>query len=110
MGGIVLITARNISRTCNCYDFRGQQVIARGPVAAFEIIKQLGGERWGLFCINSAHPFENLGSNLLEILAMICIPAADLYTYGLFANNTRQGLLFWMVFVIFVILVGKCRW
>jgi len=37
---------------------------------------------------------------------MICIPAALIYTYGLFANNTRQAWLFWMVFVIFVILVG----
>jgi K+-transporting ATPase ATPase A chain len=38
---------------------------------------------------------------------MISIPAALIYTYGLFANNTKQAwLLFWMVFIIFVVLVG----
>ena len=85
------------------------QYIARGPVAAFEIIKQLGENGGGFFGINSAHPFENPngGTNLIETLAMICIPAALIYTYGLFANNTKQAwLLFWMVFAIFVVLVG----
>ncbi len=85
------------------------QYIARGPVAAFEMIKQLGENGGGFFAINSAHPFENPngGTNLIEILAMICIPAALIYTYGLFANNTKLAwLLFWMVFAIFVILVG----
>lgn len=85
------------------------QVIARGPVAHFESIKQLGENGGGFFAINSAHPFENPNgaSNLIEILAMVCIPAALIYTYGLFANNTKQAwLLFWMVFIIFVVLIG----
>lgn len=85
------------------------QVIARGPVAHFEIIKQLGENGGGFFTINSAHPFENPNgaTNLIEILAMICIPAALIYTYGLFANNTKQAwLLFWIVFIIFVVVLG----
>ena len=85
------------------------QVIARGPVAHFEIIKQLGENGGGFFAINSAHPFENPSnaSNLIETLAMVCIPAALIYTYGLFANNTKQAwLLFWMIFIIFVVLIG----
>jgi potassium-transporting ATPase potassium-binding subunit len=85
------------------------QTIARGPVAHFEIIKQLGENGGGFFGINSAHPFENPNgaSNLLEIIAMVSIPAALIYTYGLFANNTKQAwLLFWMVFVIYAILIG----
>ena len=85
------------------------QYIARGPVAAFESIKQLGENGGGFFGINSAHPFENPNgaTNLIEILAMISIPAALIYTYGIFANNIKQAwLLFWMVFTIFVILVG----
>lgn len=85
------------------------QYIARGPVAAFESIKQLGENGGGFFGINSAHPFENPNgaTNLIEILAMISIPAALIHTYGIFANNTKQAwLLFWMVFTIFVILVG----
>ncbi|MBD2308827.1 potassium-transporting ATPase subunit A [Chroococcidiopsis sp. FACHB-1243] len=84
------------------------QVIARGPVAHFEIIKQLGENGGGFFGINSAHPFENPNAftNLVEILAMVSIPAALIITYGIFANNEKQGwLLFWMVFIIFVTLV-----
>ena len=87
----------------------GTQYIARGPVASFEMIKQLGENGGGFFGVNSAHPFENPNSlsNLIEIIAMICIPAALIYTYGVFANNIKQAwLLFWIVFVIFVVLVG----
>ncbi|MEH2071134.1 MAG: potassium-transporting ATPase subunit KdpA [Nostoc sp.] len=85
------------------------QYIARGPVASFEAIKMLGENGGGFFGANSAHPFENPNgaSNLIETIAMISIPAALIYTYGVFANNIKQAwLLFWMVFVIFVVLVG----
>lgn len=85
------------------------QYIARGPVAHFESIKQLGENGGGFFGINSAHPFENPNpaSNLLEIIAMVCIPAALIITYSIFAGNKKQGwLLFWMVLIIFVVLVG----
>ncbi|NDJ23123.1 potassium-transporting ATPase subunit A [Nostoc sp. B(2019)] len=87
----------------------GTQYLARGPVASFEMIKMLGENGGGFFGVNSAHPFENPNgaSNLIETIAMISIPAALIYTYGLFANNIKQAwLLFWMVFVIFVILIG----
>jgi potassium-transporting ATPase potassium-binding subunit len=87
----------------------GTQYLAIGPVASFEMIKLLGENGGGFFGVNSAHPFENPNgaSNLIEMIAMISIPAALIYTYGIFANNIKQAwLLFWMVFVIFVILVG----
>ena len=85
------------------------QAIATGPVAHFEMIKQLGENGGGFFAINSAHPFENPNgaSNLLETIAMVCIPAALIYTYGVIAGNIKQGwLLFWMVFIIFVVLIS----
>ncbi len=85
------------------------QAIARGPVAHFEIIKQLGENGGGFFAINSAHPFENPNpaTNLLETVAMVCIPTALIVTYGIFASNKKQGwLLFGMVFVIFLVLIG----
>ncbi|KAF3890103.1 MULTISPECIES: potassium-transporting ATPase subunit KdpA [Nostocales] len=81
------------------------QAIARGPVAHFEIIKQLGENGGGFFAINSAHPFENPNgfSNLIEIVAMLSIPTSLIYTYGLFANNTKQSwLVYGMVGVIYV--------
>lgn len=84
------------------------QVIARGPVAHFEIIKQLGENGGGFFGMNSAHPFENPNgfTNLVETIAMVSIPAALIFTYSIFAGNKKQGwLLFWMVFIIFVVLI-----
>lgn len=86
----------------------GTQYLARGPVASFEMIKMLGENGGGFFSANSAHPFENpnSASNLLEMIAMIAIPAAMIYAYGIFAKNIKQAwLLFWMVFVVFVILI-----
>ncbi|BAT51583.1 potassium-transporting ATPase subunit A [Nostoc sp. NIES-3756] len=86
----------------------GTQYIARGPVASFEMIKMLGENGGGFFAANSAHPFENPNgaTNFIESIAMIAIPAAMIYTYGVFAKNIRQAwLLFWMVFIVFVILV-----
>jgi potassium-transporting ATPase potassium-binding subunit len=86
----------------------GSQYIARGPLASFEMIKQLGENGGGFFGANSAHPLENPNavSNLLETLAMVAIPSALIFTYGIFADNLKQAwLLFWMVFVIFLALV-----
>jgi potassium-transporting ATPase potassium-binding subunit len=81
------------------------QAIALGPVAHFEIIKELGENGGGFFAINSAHPFENPNgfTNLIQILAMISIPTSLIYTYGVIANNRKQAwLVFGMVFIIYV--------
>jgi potassium-transporting ATPase potassium-binding subunit len=85
------------------------QYIARGTVAHFEIIKQLGENGGGFFGINSAHPFENPNgfSNLIETVIMVIIPASLIYTYGVIAGNKKQGwLIFGMVFIIYVILIA----
>ncbi|GAB4227095.1 MAG: potassium-transporting ATPase subunit KdpA [Elainellaceae cyanobacterium] len=85
------------------------QYIARGPVAHFEIIKELGENGGGFFGINSAHPFENPNglTNFITCFTLVAIPAALIFTYSIFANNRKQGwLLFWMVFVVFSVLTG----
>jgi K+-transporting ATPase ATPase A chain len=85
------------------------QVIAVGPIAHFEIIKQLGENGGGFFAMNSSHPFENPNafSNLLATIAMVSIPSSLIYTYGIFANNKRQAWLVWgMVVAIFIVLIG----
>ena len=85
------------------------QFIARGPVAHFEVIKQLGENGGGFFGINSAHPLENPNgfTNLFETLIMLIIPAGFIFTYGYIAKNIKQGwLLFWMIFLIFVIFIA----
>jgi K+-transporting ATPase ATPase A chain len=85
------------------------QWIARGPVAHFEIIKELGENGGGFFGINSAHPFENPNNfaNLLETVIMMVIPAGLIITYGIMAGNPKQGwLIFWMVFILYGILIA----
>lgn len=88
-----------------------QQTIAVGPVASQVAIKQLGTNGGGFFGVNSAHPFENPTplSNLLEMLAILLIPAALCYTFGQMVGDTRQG---WAVLaamlVIFVPLAVGC--
>jgi potassium-transporting ATPase potassium-binding subunit len=73
------------------------QAIARGPVAHYEILKQIGENGGGFFAINSAHPFENPSAftNLLQIVGMVMIPSSFIYTYGEIANNRKQA---WLVY------------
>ena len=70
-----------------------EQVLAVGPAASQIAIKQLGTNGGGFFNVNSAHPFENPTplSNFLEILAILLIPAALCYTFGVMVGDTRQG-------------------
>lgn len=84
------------------------QSLAIGPVASLESIKHLGTNGGGFFGVNSAHPFENPNAltNVLEILAMWCIPAALPFTYGLMVKNRRQGLvLFGTMFAILLVML-----
>jgi K+-transporting ATPase ATPase A chain len=69
------------------------QVIALGPVASQEAIKQLGTNGGGFFNVNAAHPFENPTalSNYLNIFSMLSISAALVYTFGQMVGNRRQG-------------------
>jgi len=81
-----------------------QQVIPMGPVASQEAIKQLGTNGGGFFNANSAHPFENPTplSNLLEMLAILLIPAGLTFTYGKMVGSKRQG---WTIFIVMMILL-----
>lgn len=82
------------------------QAIARGPVAHFEMIKELGENGGGFFAINAAHPFENPNglTNLIQLVAILSIPTSLIYTYGLFANNVKQA---WLIYLIpLSILIG----
>ena len=71
----------------------GAQTIAQGPVASQEAIKELGTNGGGFFNVNSAHPFENPSgfTNLVEMLAVLIIPAALIFTYGRMTGRRRQG-------------------
>ena len=70
-----------------------KQVVALGPVASQEAIKELGTNGGGFFNANSAHPFENPSpfTNLVELWLIFAIPAGLTYTYGRMARDARQG-------------------
>jgi K+-transporting ATPase ATPase A chain len=71
-----------------------RQSIALGPVASQAAIKQLGTNGGGYFNANAAHPLENPTplTNLLEMLAILLIPAAFCHTFGVMVGDKRQGL------------------
>jgi K+-transporting ATPase ATPase A chain len=80
-----------------------KQTIPLGPVASQIAIKQLGTNGGGFFNANSAHPFENptAFSNLLEMLALVLIPAASVYTFGIMIGSKKHAwLLFFAMFVL----------
>ena len=74
-----------------------KQVIAMGPVASQEAIKQLGTNGGGFFNANAAHPFENPNplTNFLSMFLIFAIPAGLTYTFGRMAKDQRQG---WALF------------
>ena len=84
---------------------QAKQIIPLGPVASQVAIKQLGTNGGGFFNANGAHPFENPSglTNLLETLAILLIPAALLYTYGLWIGSKRHA---WILFFVMLLLWG----
>ena len=75
----------------------GKQVIAMGPFASQEAIKQLGTNGGGPLNANAAHPYENPNplTNFLSLFAIFAISAGLTYTFGRMAGNQRQG---WALF------------
>jgi potassium-transporting ATPase potassium-binding subunit len=69
------------------------QTIAVAPAASQEAIKLLGTNGGGIFNVNSAHPFENptAFTNFFEMLTVLIIPAALVFTYGRMVGSRRQG-------------------
>ena len=80
------------------------QTIARGPVAAFAAIKQLGTNGGGFFGANSAHPFENpdFYSNLIECVAILLIPMACVWLFGHITGRKKDALVIFAVMLAFL--------
>jgi K+-transporting ATPase ATPase A chain len=79
------------------------QVIAQGPIASQESIKELGTNGGGFMNANSAHPFENPTpfSNFIEMLLIFAIPSGLTYTLGRMTGSQKHG---WAVFAAMAVL------
>jgi potassium-transporting ATPase potassium-binding subunit len=90
-----------------------KQVLAMGPVASQEAIKQLGTNGGGFFNANAAHPFENPNAltNFLSLFLIFLIPAALTYMFGRMARDQKQGwALLAAMSLMFFIGVGVAYW
>ncbi|TDG09253.1 potassium-transporting ATPase subunit KdpA [Paraburkholderia guartelaensis] len=85
------------------------QTLAMGPVASQVAIKMLGTNGGGFFNANSAHPYENPtpASNVIEMLAILIIPAALCLVFGNVVGDRRQGVAVLAVMTVaFAVAVG----
>jgi K+-transporting ATPase ATPase A chain len=83
------------------------QIIARGPVASLEAIKQLGTNGGGFFNANSAHPFEDPSAltTVMEMIAMGVISSGLVWTFGRFLKNRKQAVVLY-VFLTAILVIG----
>jgi K+-transporting ATPase ATPase A chain len=87
------------------------QIIAQGPVAALEFIKNLGTNGGGFFNANGAHPYANPTplTNFLGLLAMAVLPASLMITFGRITRRPRAGWVLLMVMVaLFIVGLVVC--
>ncbi|MGE3313180.1 MAG: potassium-transporting ATPase subunit KdpA, partial [Limisphaerales bacterium] len=81
-----------------------EQAIARGPVAAFVSIKQLGTNGGGFFGPNSTHPLENptFWTNVLSSACVILIPMASVWMFARIVGRLRHGTVVFGVMLFFL--------
>lgn len=82
------------------------QTIARGPVAGFLAIKQLGTNGGGFFGPNCTHPLEGPGllANLMSLLAIPIIPMACVWVFGRIVGRPRHAVVIAAVMAAFLVL------
>jgi K+-transporting ATPase ATPase A chain len=117
VGALVLVwqgAPMNFHPYIQATDLEGaRQTIAQGPVAALEIIKNLGTNGGGFFNANGAHPFESPTplANFIEMLAIAVLPAAFTHIYGVMVGRPRHGWILYQVMVLlFVAGLLICGW
>jgi K+-transporting ATPase ATPase A chain len=107
LGGVVFVwqgVPLNLSSYTQAQTLEGlPQVIAQGPAAALEVIKNLGTNGGGFFNANGAHPYANPTplTNFLALLAIAVLPAALPIAFGYQVGRPRAG---WALLLIMVVL------
>lgn len=106
LGGLVFVwqgVPLNLSPYTEARTMEGpMQTIAQGPVAALEVIKNLGTNGGGFFNANGAHPYENPTplTNFLALLAIAVLPASLTIAFGHMVGQPRAGRLLLAVMVV----------
>ncbi|HEX6715809.1 MAG TPA: potassium-transporting ATPase subunit KdpA [Pyrinomonadaceae bacterium] len=79
-----------------------EQLIAQGPVASQEFIKQWGTNGGGFFNANAAHPFENPTplTNLIALFSIFAISAGLTYTLGRMTGSQKHGWAVWSAMAV----------
>ncbi len=89
------------------------QTIARGPVAAFLAIKQLGTNGGGFFGPNSTHPFENpsFWTNAMSMAAILLVPMASVWMFGRIVGRPRHAAtIFAVMLALLCAKIGGAVW
>jgi K+-transporting ATPase ATPase A chain len=102
IAGALFLVSQGVVQNLKPYDTvqtveGAKQVIAQGPVASQEIIKQFGTNGGGFFNANSAHPFENPTplTNVLAMFGIFAISSGLTYTLGSMTGSRRHGWAVW---------------
>jgi K+-transporting ATPase ATPase A chain len=110
--GSLFLVSQGVVQNLKAYDTvqtveGATQVIAQGPTASQEIIKQFGTNGGGFFNANSSHPFENPTplSNWLAMFGIFCISSGLTYTLGSMTGSRRHGWAVWAA-MAFLFLAG----
>jgi len=109
--GVVLLSQgdpQTFGATVSAHTLEGAvQQIARGPVALMLAIKQLGTNGGGFYNSNSSVPFENPNgiTNFLEVLAILLIPAGQVFMFGKMVLAKRHAAMV-LASMVVLFLVG----
>jgi potassium-transporting ATPase potassium-binding subunit len=110
--GALFLVSQGVVQNLKPYDTAATvegatQVIAQGPTASQEIIKQFGTNGGGFFNANSAHPFENPTplTNFLAMFGIFAISSGLTYTLGSMTGSPRHGWAVWAA-MAFLFLAG----
>jgi K+-transporting ATPase ATPase A chain len=107
VGSLVLVSQGVVQNlrpydTAQLIDAPSTQLIAQGPVASQEFIKQWGTNGGGFFNANSAHPFENPTplTNLIALFSIFAISAGLTYTLGRMTGSQSHGWAVWSAMAV----------
>jgi K+-transporting ATPase ATPase A chain len=110
--GALILASQGVVQNFNAYTVLhtlegSTQVIAQGPVASQEFIKDFGTNGGGFFNANAAHSYENPNAltNLLIMLSILSIGASMFYLFGHMVGDPRQGWVLWAASAI-LFLIG----